>query len=150
MCLRPILIVGTDRRAGVMELSPDRIGMFDVVLFLGVLYHLKHPLLALERVASVTREMIVIETVVDMLHCKRPALAFYPGDELNKDASNWFGPNSAAVIAMLQTVGFKRIEIVNTIPIWIRLVMAASAKWKRGAQFWTMVRTGRIAVHAWK
>jgi tRNA (mo5U34)-methyltransferase len=31
----------------VMELSPERVGTFDVVLFLGVLYHLRHPLLAL-------------------------------------------------------------------------------------------------------
>ena len=39
----------------VMDLSPERVGTFDVVLFLGVLYHLRHPFLALERVASVTR-----------------------------------------------------------------------------------------------
>src|SRR5215217_7219370 len=32
----------------VMDLSPDRVGSFDVVLFLGVLYHLPNPLLALE------------------------------------------------------------------------------------------------------
>ena len=38
-----------------MDLSPERVGTFDVVLFLGVLYHLPHPLLALERVAAVSR-----------------------------------------------------------------------------------------------
>ncbi|MGD8331828.1 MAG: DUF1698 domain-containing protein, partial [Acidobacteriota bacterium] len=47
----------------VMELSPERVGTFDVVLFLGVLYHLRYPLLALERVASVTRECLILETV---------------------------------------------------------------------------------------
>ena len=43
----------------VMDLSPERVGTFDVVLFLGVLYHLRHPLLALERIASVTRELLI-------------------------------------------------------------------------------------------
>src|SRR6187401_1004793 len=46
----------------VMDLSPERIGTFDVVLFLGVLYHLRHPFLALERVASVTRDYLIVET----------------------------------------------------------------------------------------
>src|SRR5687768_5352432 len=52
----------------VMDLHPDAVGgQFDVVLFLGVLYHLRHPLLALERVASVTREVSIVETEVDNL-----------------------------------------------------------------------------------
>src|ERR1039458_1221490 len=38
------------RLIDMYELTPARIGRFDVVLFMGVLYHLKHPLLALERV----------------------------------------------------------------------------------------------------
>src|SRR5688500_15284324 len=37
----------------VMDLAPERVGTFDLVLFLGVLYHLRHPYLALERVSSV-------------------------------------------------------------------------------------------------
>jgi tRNA (mo5U34)-methyltransferase len=48
----------------VMDLSPERVGTFDVVLFLGVLYHLRHPLLALERIASVADDLLVAETVV--------------------------------------------------------------------------------------
>src|SRR5262245_51325353 len=35
-----------------LDLSPDRLGTFDLVLFIGVLYHMRHPLLALERVFS--------------------------------------------------------------------------------------------------
>lgn len=51
----------------VLDLSPETVGEFDIVLFLGVLYHMRHPLLALERVASVTREILIVETVVDLL-----------------------------------------------------------------------------------
>jgi tRNA (mo5U34)-methyltransferase len=95
----------------VMDLSPERVGTFDVVLFLGVLYHLRHPLLALERVASVTRRLLILETVVDMVGFRRPAMAFYPNRELNKDPTNWWGPNIPAVRGMLQTVGFDDVRL---------------------------------------
>jgi tRNA (mo5U34)-methyltransferase len=73
----------------VMDLTPERVGTFDVVLFLGVLYHPPHPLLALERIAAVTRDLLIVETVVDMAGVRRPAAAFYPGRELNDDPTNW-------------------------------------------------------------
>src|SRR5215813_12279415 len=49
------------RRMNVYELSPERVGRFDIVLFFGVLYHLKHPLLALERVCSVTEGLAAVD-----------------------------------------------------------------------------------------
>ena len=100
-----------DREVEVLDLSPDTVGVFDLVLFLGVLYHLKHPVLALERVASVCREQLILWTQVDMLDCDRPAAAFYPGTELNNDPTNWWGPNPHAVIGMLTTAGFSRAEM---------------------------------------
>ena len=96
----------------VLDLAPERIGTFDVVLFLGVLYHMKHPMLALEKVASVTKRLLVLETVIDLLHIPGKALAFYPGSELDRDDTNWFGPTPAAAEAMLRSVGFRRIERV--------------------------------------
>jgi len=104
-----------DQDIDVMDVSPETVGEFDVVLLLGVLYHLRHPLLALERVASVTREMLVLSTSIDMVSHERPAAAFYPGDDLNGDPTNWWGPNPACVIAMLHDVGFQRVEMVSTI-----------------------------------
>jgi tRNA (mo5U34)-methyltransferase len=102
-----------DQDVDVMDLSPERIGTFDVVLLLGVLYHLPHPLLALERVASVTRGLLILETVVDLVGFGRPAAAFYPNRQLNDDPTNWWGPNAAAVRAMLHTVGFKAVRTVT-------------------------------------
>ena len=49
----------------VLDISPERVGVFDLVLFLGVLYHMRHPLLALERVASVVGTQLILETHVD-------------------------------------------------------------------------------------
>src|SRR5581483_10238018 len=51
-----------DRNIDVLELSPENVGTFDVVFFLGVLYHMRHPMLALEHVASVTKELLILET----------------------------------------------------------------------------------------
>ncbi|HEU4935838.1 MAG TPA: hypothetical protein VFT39_05245, partial [Vicinamibacterales bacterium] len=92
------------------------VGTFDVVLFLGVLYHLRHPFLALERVASVAREYLIVETVVDLVGFRRPAMAFYPGPELNKDPTNWWGPNIPAVKGMLETLGFREVRIPTHAP----------------------------------
>ena len=96
-----------------LELSPERVGVFDLVLFVGVLYHMRHPLLALERVASVTGNMLILQTQVDFVPIERPAMAFYEGTEFNDDPTNWCGPNPPAVLAMLRTVGFKTAEIVD-------------------------------------
>lgn len=100
----------------VMDLSPERVGTFDVVLFLGVLYHVRHPLLALERVASVTGDLLILDTVVDMVGIRRPAAAFYPGRELNNDPTNWWAPNPPGVEALLQAVGFARVRTVTRLP----------------------------------
>jgi tRNA (mo5U34)-methyltransferase len=107
-----------DLTIDVMDLDLSRIGQFDVVFFLGVLYHLKHPLLALERIASVTREMLIVETVVDMVGTRRAAAAFYPGTELNGDPTNWWGLNPPAVEGMLKSVGFGSVRQVTPTRSW--------------------------------
>lgn len=108
-----------DKDLDIMDLSPEAVGgEWDVVFCLGVLYHLRHPLLALEKVASVTREMAIVSTSVDMLSHSRPAAAFYPTTELNGDWTNWWGPNPACVEAMLLDVGFTRVEMVSLQMAW--------------------------------
>jgi tRNA (mo5U34)-methyltransferase len=140
-----------DMHIDVLELSPERVGTFDVVLFLGVLYHMKHPLLALEKVSSVTKELLIVETTVDLLWTRRSAMAFYEKDEMGNDPTNWCGPNPAAVVAMLRTVGFRRIEVVAGLrSVFFRLARAAYYKFKRGYPFFAAARTDRIVVHAWK
>jgi tRNA (mo5U34)-methyltransferase len=103
-----------DRHVDVLDLSEEAVGgRFDVVLCLGVLYHMKHPLLMCERLASVTGELLVLETHVDMTWTRRPAAAFYPGHELGLDPTNWWGPNVPAVVGMLRAAGFSRVEVVT-------------------------------------
>ena len=137
------------RRAGVYELATLNAEPFDVVLFLGVLYHMRHPMLALERVASVTRELLIVETLVDCLGYRRPAMAFYPGSELSRDDTNWCGPNPAAVVAMLKTVGFPRVDVVagaRSLPF--RAAKAGYYRARHGYPMLAMLRTDRAVFHA--
>jgi tRNA (mo5U34)-methyltransferase len=140
-----------DVDADVMDLSPERLGTFDLVLFLGVLYHLPNPLLALERVASMTSDFLVLETVVDMVGFDRPAAAFYPGRELNGDPTNWWGPNEAAVHGMLRSVGFTRVRTVT--PTRSAAYRAARAVYHRlqgKNQLALAFRQDRAVFHAFK
>ncbi len=92
------------------ELTVERVGTFDVVLFAGVFYHLRHPLLVLEQLAPLAGETFILETHLDARWMRRPAMVFYPGREQDDDPTNWWGPNPACVEAMLRDVGFARVR----------------------------------------
>ena len=140
-----------DLNIDVLDLAPERVGTFDVTFFLGVLYHMRHPLLALEKVAGVSRGLVVVETVVDFLWCGRPALAFYLGAELNKDQTNWFAPNPCGLVALLKAAGFSRVEIVSSVRSSLfRCAKAFYYKFRHGSTLWDALRTDRVVVHAWK
>ena len=135
----------------VMDLSPDRLGQFDVVLFLGVLYHLRHPLLAIERVAAVTRDLLILETVVDLVGVSRPAAAFYPRRELNNDPTNWWGPNVPAIVAMLESVGFAAVRQVHGPPAsGYRALRAVYRRMRKGIPLTDGFNQDRAVVHARK
>ena len=63
-----------------------------------------------------TRGRLILETVVDMVGVARPAMAFYPGRELNNDPTNWWGPNPPAVRGMLRSVGFDDVRTITGSP----------------------------------
>jgi tRNA (mo5U34)-methyltransferase len=99
---------------------------FDYVLFLGVFYHLRYPLLILDRLAEMVVEKLYFQTViterpgtetlsppddisttdVELLTDPRfPRLAFIE-NRLNGAWNNWFVCNSSGVEAMLRSSGF--------------------------------------------
>ena len=94
----------------VADLTEARVGRFDVVVFSGVLYHLRHPLMMLEQLAPIVGETLILETHLDARLLRRPAMIFYPGGEASGDATNWWGPNRACVEAMLRDVGFANVK----------------------------------------
>src|SRR5579872_2756866 len=95
-----------------MHLGPYELGRFDVVLFLGVLYHVREPLTALERIRALTGEVAVIETeaVCGRRVATARLLEFHPGGELGGDHTNWFVPTESALHALCLAAGFRRVE----------------------------------------
>lgn len=101
---------------------------FDLVIFMGVLYHLRHPLLALDLIHEhVARDLMLFQSMVRGSREIVPVEADYdfnapePFDEpgfpkmhfiehrYSHDETNWWIPNRACVEAMLRSSGF-RIE----------------------------------------
>ena len=106
----------------VYELTPERVGRFDIVLFFGVLYHLKHPLLALERICALTTEMAAVDSFVlrDQHHPgehlnERSVMEFYEHDEFGGQTDNWVAPSLPCLLAFCRTAGFARVEWRNTL-----------------------------------
>ncbi len=101
----------------VCRLSPRDLGYFDIVLFFGVLYHLKHPLLALEKLCELTTDMICIESLVtdDPPSNAVPSMEFYEGTELAGQFDNWVGPNTSCLMAFCRTAGFVRVELKEVV-----------------------------------
>ena len=108
--------------APVWDISPARFGTFDVVLFLGVLYHLRDPLAALHLLHDVCRGDLFLETYVsdDRLAgelglageaaaqlARTPVMHFYPGRTLFGDPTNFWGPNHTCLLGMLEESGFE-------------------------------------------
>jgi tRNA (mo5U34)-methyltransferase len=92
----------------VLDIGPETVGQFDVVLLLGVLNQVREPLRVLERIASVTKELLVLEAVVDMTLTPTPVAEFRPWEQ-SRQQTTWWGPNRAAVRGMLLSVGFEEV-----------------------------------------
>jgi tRNA (mo5U34)-methyltransferase len=97
----------------ICRLSSKDLGHFDIVLFFGVLYHVKHPVLALENVCSMTTDTAYVESYVidDGTDLNAiPILEFYERTELRGRYDNWVGPNVPCLMAMARTAGFAEVE----------------------------------------
>ena len=99
-------------RASVYELAERFAEPFDLVIFWGVLYHLRHPLLALDNLRKVTRDEASLETAVcdgglPRRHRASSLVRFYRRDELAQDSSNWFAPTVKALEEWCISAGFE-------------------------------------------
>jgi tRNA (mo5U34)-methyltransferase len=109
--------------ADIYNLPRHNPGQFDYTLFLGVLYHLRHPLLALDIICGLTRETAIIDSfVVDLaerpdIETTVPFCEFYETDELGGNLDNWFGPTVECLLALCRAAGFVRVRLLN---VWHR------------------------------
>jgi tRNA (mo5U34)-methyltransferase len=110
------------RLMDVYELTPERIGRFDIVLFMGVFYHLKHPLAALERVCALATDFAAVESfILREEHLpgagvdSRVLLEFYETSEFGGQTTNWCAPSLPCLLAFCRTAGFARVELTNVL-----------------------------------
>ncbi len=127
------------KEVDVFALDPSVEGEHDIVLFLGVLYHLKNPLEGLERVARMARERLVIETECVFDWVGSPLLRYYPARGLNNDPTNYFVPNRSWLVEALKDIGFARVEVT----------LSPSHQSRFGGLVRPFRRTRQIA-HAWR
>lgn len=135
-------------RVSLYDLDPGIHGTFDLVLFLGVLYHLTNPFEALQRLRPLTRKTLIIETASDMLFTLSPALRFYPNTELGQDGTNWFAPNAAALVGMCRAAGFRDARLYWRMSAPASAARAAYRFFKFRENPIHGLQRGRIVVHA--
>ncbi len=120
--------------ADISHLTPRDVGYFDIVLFFGVLYHLKHPMLALERVCELSTDLVCVESFVtdEQPSGTIPAMEFYEGTELAGQFDNWVGPNISCLMAMCRTAGFARVDFKSVLDF--RAHVICHRKWPEVAR----------------
>ena len=110
---------------------------FDLVLFMGVLYHLRHPLLALDLLAEhVVKDTLIMQSLLRGNRDAPPLKEDHPFSETELfdnpsypemhfiehryagDPTNWWIPNRACVLAMLRSSGFQ-IESEPDIDVFV-------------------------------
>jgi len=100
-----------------MHCELEELGRWDIVLFLGLLYHLDDPVGALRRLHAITLEQAIIETeAVAIPGRDEPLWQLYPNAELNHDWTNWWAPNLAGLLAGLAAAGFSNSEVLQGPP----------------------------------
>jgi tRNA (mo5U34)-methyltransferase len=106
----------------VYDVTKEILGEFDFIFCFGTLYHLRHPLLALDRLAPLCRKEIYIESaILDDFSPYRGGfghgypggqmvMEFYPGKQYGENETNWWVPTLACLGYMVRAAGFNTAE----------------------------------------
>ena len=116
-------------RKSVYDLDPFAMGQFDVTLALGLIYHCKHLVLALEKLFLITQRLLVLETAIYPPEKAPESFEYEEGGErptlhplayvenrpeAKEAVYNWFLPSTAALSALLKNIGFDEIRVLPT------------------------------------
>ncbi|MER8376034.1 methyltransferase domain-containing protein [Mesorhizobium sp. M1406] len=112
------------RQMNLYDIPGSDIGTFDIVLFLGVLYHLPDMVRALNIVAGLCQGRLLIET--EFAPALMPGVAaaqYYEAASLAGDITNFWVPNRDCLFAMVRDIGFR----INRSDSWdTRILVDAS------------------------
>ena len=132
------------QRCAAEDIDAAMLGTFDLVLFLGVFYHLRSPIQVLDRIRAVTTGTLICEThaLVPAFHEKYPLVSFFPGDGLEAGLKYEFSsePTIEAMRQMLRSSGFTKVDVKHMPSMrWLKKIKAAIT---------TRPESGRLIVHA--
>jgi tRNA (mo5U34)-methyltransferase len=97
--------------ANIFDLDVDRLGRFDLVLFLGVLYHLPDMMRAFQKLRALCSGTLMVETHCETALSEHIAVArYYKGASLAGDLTNFWSPNRLCVLDMLSDAGFEAVR----------------------------------------
>lgn len=91
--------------SSVYDINSD-LGEFDIVLFLGVIYHLPDLLSALWKIRKVCKGTLFVESYVEDFGGGPPMARYYEASTLYGDATNFWAPNLACMESILRDCGF--------------------------------------------
>ena len=98
-----------DKNIEVQDISPATVGMWDIVLFSGIFYHMRDPIQAMQAAASVASKCMIVETHIEHDKMSQPIMRYVPRLRDN-ETSNYWRPNSAMILVLLKEMGFNRVE----------------------------------------
>jgi tRNA (mo5U34)-methyltransferase len=106
----------------IYDIAERDLGMFDIVFFFGTIYHLRHPLLALDKISAICKGSLYVESaILDDFSPYRGGLGhgypgqqmvmeFYPGKEYGNNETNWWVPTLVCLMSMVIASGFRGVD----------------------------------------
>jgi tRNA (mo5U34)-methyltransferase len=137
-------------RVSVFDVSQLGVNDFDIVLFCGVFYHLRDPLLAFARLRQVMKEGAVLIVEGDVIYNRADVSAeFYYHHWHNRDASNWWVPTIPCLRQWLESSFFGEVtEIRDELPAPAGLAGRARQALRTALRRPQVPMIGRIAMTA--
>ena len=126
-------------QVNVLDITPKKFGQFDIVLALGLLYHIADPYRALANCAALMRERLLVESYcIDCLLpgeiAAQPIMRFisdsqrFPMHGHNSDRSNFWGLTSVCLLRMIEDLNLSPVrQIVNVDRIFVDAKRTASS-----------------------
>jgi len=107
----------------VYDAKPSLLGgKFDTIFFFGTLYHLRHPLLALDQLSALCQGEIYLESAILDDHSpyrgglgkgysdNDMVMEFYPDDQYGGNQTNWWAPTLQCLMHLVRAAGFEQVE----------------------------------------
>jgi tRNA (mo5U34)-methyltransferase len=130
------------KHTNVYDIDVNSFGRFDIILFLGVLYHLPDMMRVFHKLRALCGSTLLLETHSDNEFCKDiPAARYYKATSLSGDITNFWSPNALCVLDMLYDAGF---DVVRSETWDDRLFVEAIASNDRQRSYKMDIAYGRL------